>query len=297
MDTKKIYTVIALVFIVSNGYNLFWFLKNFFDFHDGLPLNFYIRYLPVFLGITGVIIFLTSGFKRSNLLRMIMCMEVISFPFMLAWYIELFTRSYGPYDVPFRPNWTFYVGCIMNISLLISSVVGLRLLSHNKVAKLNYIEYGAHRSVEFFFAPAGTRFINWLVDVIILAFVLNINKDIFKYLFKVPEEMIWQVVSIIEICYLLFYFILLEGVFNTSAGKCVTGTTIVNEKGNRPDFGQVLARSFSRLIPFEAFSFFANNGRGWHDTISKTYVTASINKEEQDAGEITFDAELNQTTV
>ncbi len=33
-----------------------------------------------------------------------------------------------------------------------------------------------------------------------------------------------------------------------------------------------LIRSFSRLIPFEAFSFLGTPCRGWHDSISKNYV-------------------------
>lgn len=34
----------------------------------------------------------------------------------------------------------------------------------------------------------------------------------------------------------------------------------------------IVKRNFSRLIPFDAFSFIGDSSYGWHDSISKTYV-------------------------
>ena len=47
---------------------------------------------------------------------------------------------------------------------------------------------------------------------------------------------------------------------------------VVLEDGSLPSSTGYLKRSFSRMIPFEAFSFLGSEARGWHDTISKTYV-------------------------
>jgi uncharacterized RDD family membrane protein YckC len=52
----------------------------------------------------------------------------------------------------------------------------------------------------------------------------------------------------------------------------ITGCKVVNEKGGRPSFGQILGRTFARLIPFEAFSFLGTTGRGLHDSVAKTFV-------------------------
>ncbi|MCA9153695.1 MAG: RDD family protein [Planctomycetales bacterium] len=69
------------------------------------------------------------------------------------------------------------------------------------------------------------------------------------------------------------YYILTEAVFQCSVGKLVTGTRVVNESGGRATFGQIIGRSFARLIPFEAFSFLGGNKPvGWHDKLSGTRV-------------------------
>ncbi len=70
----------------------------------------------------------------------------------------------------------------------------------------------------------------------------------------------------------LFYYIVLESLFGRTIGKLVTGTKVVNEFGGKASFGQILGRSFARMIPFEAFSFLGSTGRGWHDSLPKTYV-------------------------
>ncbi|MFD0724449.1 RDD family protein [Lysobacter brunescens] len=73
----------------------------------------------------------------------------------------------------------------------------------------------------------------------------------------------------------LLYYIVLEGWFGWTIGKLVTGTRVVNEKGARPTWKQVVGRTLGRFIPFEPFSLlFANDNdkRGWHDTLSKTHV-------------------------
>jgi len=71
---------------------------------------------------------------------------------------------------------------------------------------------------------------------------------------------------------MLVYYVPLEALFGRTLGKLVTGTMVVNEAGGKPSFGQVLGRTLCRFIPFEAFSFFAADARGWHDKIPRTYV-------------------------
>ena len=74
---------------------------------------------------------------------------------------------------------------------------------------------------------------------------------------------------------MLLYYIVMEGLSGFTVGKLVTGTRVVNEHGGRPRWGQIVGRSFARLIPFEPFSVLFSNRkerRGWHDSLSKTYV-------------------------
>ncbi len=71
------------------------------------------------------------------------------------------------------------------------------------------------------------------------------------------------------------YYILFEHLFARTPAKWVTRTIVVNEEGRKPSLGQCVGRSFARLIPFEAFSFLGAKARGWHDSMSNTYVVKS----------------------
>jgi uncharacterized RDD family membrane protein YckC len=68
------------------------------------------------------------------------------------------------------------------------------------------------------------------------------------------------------------YYIFFEGAFGWTVGKLITGTRVVNRAGGKPRFGQIVGRSFARLVPFEAFSFLGAPGNGWHDKWSGTRV-------------------------
>jgi len=67
------------------------------------------------------------------------------------------------------------------------------------------------------------------------------------------------------------YFIQ-EYFFGITIGKLITGTRVVDNDGNKPSAWSIVIRTASRLIPFEAFSFLSSDKRGWHDTISDTFV-------------------------
>jgi hypothetical protein len=47
---------------------------------------------------------------------------------------------------------------------------------------------------------------------------------------------------------------------------------VVDENGNKPEYQTIMIRSLCRLIPFDALSFLGATSRGWHDSISRTYV-------------------------
>lgn len=77
---------------------------------------------------------------------------------------------------------------------------------------------------------------------------------------------------ITAVIFALLYFCLEYFTKGRSIGKYITKTRVVLEDGSKPLSSDFLKRSFSRMIPFELFSFLGSDGRGWHDTISKTYV-------------------------
>ena len=73
----------------------------------------------------------------------------------------------------------------------------------------------------------------------------------------------------------LLYYTLLEGLTGRSLGKLVTGTKVVDANGNPPGFARALLRSLCRFIPFEPFSFLGSDTRGWHDSMTRTWVIKS----------------------
>ena len=74
------------------------------------------------------------------------------------------------------------------------------------------------------------------------------------------------------------YYIILEGSTQASLGKLILKRVVVNEYGDKPTFKQILGRSFSRIVPFEALSCFGTIG--WHDDWSKTFVIRKKNLED-----------------
>ena len=70
----------------------------------------------------------------------------------------------------------------------------------------------------------------------------------------------------------MIYYSTLEVTTGRTLAKYITRTKVVDENGNTPGFTTILARSASRFIPFEPFSFLGGENSGWHDRISKTKV-------------------------
>jgi uncharacterized RDD family membrane protein YckC len=116
-------------------------------------------------------------------------------------------------------------------------------------------------------ASMGTRFLNALIDQLVqqgLAMGLGILLAALGISFR-GGFLLGMVLSVI-------YYSLLEGAFAVTVGKLITGTRVVDTEGNRPSFGQIVGRTFSRLVPFDAFSFLSTPSVGWHDRWSGTRV-------------------------
>lgn len=130
------------------------------------------------------------------------------------------------------------------------------------------------------------RFVNVVIDYVArlgLTFVIGMiaamigvltgNEEIlifFQNITRIQELTIGLVV-------LLLYYNVFEIFFETTIGKLITKTVVVDVYGEKPTANAILIRSLCRLIPFEVFSFFGTPCIGWHDSLSKTYV---VNKED-----------------
>jgi uncharacterized RDD family membrane protein YckC len=136
-------------------------------------------------------------------------------------------------------------------------------------------------------ASSGTRFLNYILDVtffILLFLFVIVVLGIIIGLFGLNSFGLWLDSmgdlgwNVIGVAILMFYYCTTEGLFGRSLGKFITGTIVVDENGEKPDFGTILKRSLCRVIPFDGFSFLGS-GRGWHDSLSDTYV---VNKKALD---------------
>lgn len=73
------------------------------------------------------------------------------------------------------------------------------------------------------------------------------------------------------------YYAIFEATTGRSPAKWIFGTMVLNNQQGRASFGQILGRSFARVIPFEPFSAFRSNGLMWHDSLSNT-ITVDLRK-------------------
>ncbi|WP_406685105.1 RDD family protein [Seonamhaeicola sp. MEBiC1930] len=81
---------------------------------------------------------------------------------------------------------------------------------------------------------------------------------------------------IVTYAFFLLYFFIMESLTFKTLGKYVTKTKVVLPNGKEPSKKDIIIRSLCRMIPFDGLSFLGTNGKGWHDSISKTYVVDEI---------------------
>ncbi|MFN8252068.1 MAG: RDD family protein [Ferruginibacter sp.] len=291
MEHRKIYTVIAAILGALYLYAAYNLVMSFVNGYSP-DWSFLLYVLPVAAGLTGVLLFLTSRFKKSGLLRLCMCYEIMSFPFTVVFYTSYLSNN-SQYNAP-PPGWQFYMGALIDLLYMACCSTGLWYLSKRRLPKIIYYGEGDSRVGQFEPAGAGLRFANRMVDMLMIIFILLKSFSSLQYWVNrswFPETEGMLVMA--EVILLIAYYLLFEGIFNTTAGKCATNTTIVNEQGEKPGFAKILGRTFCRLIPFDALSFLGAGARGWHDSIPNTYVVETVDTDEAAMHEITLDAELN----
>lgn len=107
-----------------------------------------------------------------------------------------------------------------------------------------------------------TRFYNWLIDAILFYFIIYLPLFLYNAIIN----------TYLYLLIIFLYYFIQELLFRKTIGKFVTKTHVVNNLGLKPTVLQLILRNASRLIPFEAFTYFSKEKRGLHDIFSKTYV-------------------------
>lgn len=130
-------------------------------------------------------------------------------------------------------------------------------------------------------ASQGQRFLNLLLDYvgqIALMMLVGVVIGVISVVTGNPQlaDMFDNMNTLTEYAFtivlVLIYYNLFEIFTSRTLGKFITKTIVVDENGNKPEYQIIMIRSLCRLIPFDALSFLGASPRGWHDSISRTYV-------------------------
>ncbi|MCD9617354.1 RDD family protein [Chryseobacterium gleum] len=136
---------------------------------------------------------------------------------------------------------------------------------------LNVVEYNKASSL--------TRLANYFLDLIILYAINYLLSIVAYFLYEVTSveffylycngNILWQI-FIGNFNYFLYYFLMENNLNGRTVAKYITGTQVISTDGTKPTARQIIYRSLSRIVPFDALSFLGENG--WHDKWSETRV-------------------------
>jgi uncharacterized RDD family membrane protein YckC len=144
----------------------------------------------------------------------------------------------------------------------------------NLVSRLNKIKS------TWSFASTGKRFANFILDSIfylipcvIVGFILGIIIALFSpsiiNMLSNDNKISNYLIGFIAF---FLYYSTFEVLTGKTLAKFITKTRVINERGLKPNYKEILLRTLCRFIPFEVFSFLGDDNSGWHDKLSKTRV-------------------------
>jgi len=122
----------------------------------------------------------------------------------------------------------------------------------------------------------GTRTINFIVDTIIISFLAFLMYRAWEFRAYYYHEYFlvssnFYAVWVFFAISLLIYYIFFESIFARTPGKWLTFSKVVNKKGAKPHFFQIVLRSIVRLTIIDCF-FIPFLDKTFHDYVSKTEV-------------------------
>lgn len=131
------------------------------------------------------------------------------------------------------------------------------------------VAVGSIESVIGVRATKGQRFLNYIIDLTVYFIIMFV----FGLVWALAVGDISDGLNLLISYGILFgYYTLLEGATGKTVGKMLTKTKVVRADNSAPGFSSAAIRALCRFIPFEQFSFLGEQARGWHDSITKTYV-------------------------
>lgn len=284
MRHKKLYIILSVLLGLILLDEVRWSYEQirFYIKISEFQLQWIVQKSMLLVGLVALALFISSKFRNTALLRFYCCYVILAFPLSLLFYKMIFSRA--EFDSYITFNFWSWLGVSIELVLTGCCCVLLWFLTKERVPRLKYTLLGNESFAEFSPASRWKRFLHYMVDT---AFMMYFCFEWVKTLMLWPGSHRKELAGLAEHAWLfaftvfLCYYFVFEVLFKTTAGKCLSSTVLANEQGKRPSFGELLGRTFCRLIPFDPLSFFARSRRGWHDTISDTYVTDSVREDEQ----------------
>jgi len=140
---------------------------------------------------------------------------------------------------------------------------------------------------KFELASTGKRLANFIIDrvayyIIVLAIGAGIGFGLAQSgtFWNLDTHSLWFTLADVIISLFLYaiFYIAQESLLNgKTLGKYLTGTRAVNEDNTEMNLETIVKRSFSRIVPFEPFSFLGSTPTGWHDRWTNTKVIVDKN--------------------
>lgn len=141
----------------------------------------------------------------------------------------------------------------------------------------NAVPIATGNPAQYEVSSQGLRLANSLLDGIfigIINFILGFIVGFIVAMAGVSKDSVGTLGFIVGILGWFFYYFIMELAWGRTIAKFITGTKVVMRDGSRANAAHIVGRTFSRYIPFDAFSFLFGR-MGWHDRISKTIVVPS----------------------
>ncbi len=286
--------------IIKSLFNKIYFKLFTFESFVKSPFNesYYLEFSSVLFSLfllIGVLIYYVSNEKEKRILRMSLILFFIALLFRVVFMpFYLFTS-----DEPINAGFSIFL--VTNFAYLFFGYKTLIYLGKEKTfipvekkekneiqteektyqsarEQLNRKEIIKDENLPFLKANWKLRLINLCLDtffciLIASTFIFSVrNNDFISKLVKSISEIFGDsnAFIIVMLFFRLIYYVVCETLFKTTPAKALTETQVYALNDKKLTVDVVLVRTFSRFIPFEAFSFFGKNG--WHDLLSDTAV-------------------------
>lgn len=264
-----------------------WFLKSIyvdlgFSFR---PLNIYNVIFYILL-LFGAIFFYNSKGKEVRFIRLFYSVLLITNIFILfrIVFANIFLRpENGFYGENVTQIYIYkIISFLISIFYIVLSFKILKITSLDRELDIQEKNTGERTRQEITETSKTERLLHHLLDTLILMFLIFSIGSLFsdfervKGIRIIPEYLNNRYGLLLFLVLLRFiYFPFFERIFGSTPGKFLTNSRVINSKAEIPTSSHVFGRTLYRNIPFNAFSFLF--GKGWHDSISKTFVVKEKN--------------------